>query len=137
MPVPNPPKNKKEFSWGRFSKTLSFWILILLIPVVLIRLTGAKSETAQTIDKEIRKVVEDGYERAKHVLTEQREQLETLAKALLEYETLSGDEIKKTLAGEPIDRGTSKGPAIPAAGSSIPKAKRGGAAIGGPATAGA
>ena len=49
MPVPIPPKNKKEFSWGRFSKTLSFWILILLIPVVLIRLTGAKSEAAQTI----------------------------------------------------------------------------------------
>jgi len=49
MPVPMPPKNKKEFSWGRFSKTLSFWILILLIPVVLIRITGAKSEAAQTI----------------------------------------------------------------------------------------
>jgi cell division protease FtsH len=49
MPVPMPPKNKKEFSWGRFSKTLSFWILILLIPVVLIRLTGAKSDAAQTI----------------------------------------------------------------------------------------
>ena len=49
MPVPIPPKNKKEFSWGRFSKTLSFWILILLIPVVLIQLTGAKAEAAQTI----------------------------------------------------------------------------------------
>jgi cell division protease FtsH len=49
MPVPIPPKNKKEFSWGRLSKTISFWILILLIPVVLIRLTGAKTETAQTI----------------------------------------------------------------------------------------
>jgi cell division protease FtsH len=94
------------------------------------------NETAQAIDKEIRKIVEDGYERAKHVLTEEREQLETLAKALLEYETLSGDEIKKVLAGEPIDRGGAKGPAIPSAGSSIPKAKRP-SAIGGPATAGA
>ncbi len=44
-----PPKNKKEFSWGRFSKTLSFWILILLIPVVLIQLSGAKSEAAKTV----------------------------------------------------------------------------------------
>jgi cell division protease FtsH len=44
-----PPKNKKEFSWGRFSKTLSFWILILLIPVILIQLTGAKSEASKTI----------------------------------------------------------------------------------------
>ena len=49
MPVPMPPKNKKEFSWGRFSKTLSFWILILLIPVVLIKLTGAKSDAAQNV----------------------------------------------------------------------------------------
>jgi cell division protease FtsH len=49
MPVPIPPKNKKEFSWGRFSKTLSFWILILLIPVVLIQLTGAKTEQSKTI----------------------------------------------------------------------------------------
>ena len=48
MPVPIPPKNKKEFSWGRFSKTLSFWILILLIPVVLIQLSGTKAEAAKT-----------------------------------------------------------------------------------------
>jgi cell division protease FtsH len=96
------------------------------------------NETAQAIDNEIRKVVEDGYARAKHLLDEHREDLEKLAHALLEYETLSGDEIKKVIAGEPIDRGGSKGPAIPAAGSSIPKAKRPKpGAIGGPATAGA
>jgi cell division protease FtsH len=96
------------------------------------------NETAQAIDREIRKTVEDGYERAKFVLTENQAQLETLAQALLEYETLSGDEIKKVLAGEPIDRGSNKGPSIPAAGSSIPKAKRPKpGALGGPATAGA
>src|SRR6185312_8693761 len=49
MPVPMPPKNKKEFSWVRFSKTLSFWILILLIPVVLIQLTGSKTEASKQI----------------------------------------------------------------------------------------
>jgi len=96
------------------------------------------NETAQAIDSEIRKVVEDGYARAKHLLDEHRGQLEKLAQALLEYETLSGDEIKKVVAGEPIDRGGSKGPVIPSAGSSIPKAKRPKpGAIGGPATAGA
>jgi cell division protease FtsH len=95
------------------------------------------NETAQAIDKEIRKVVEDGYARAKHLLDEHRDELEKLALALLEYETLSGDEIKKVIAGEAIDRGASKGPAIPAAGSSIPKAKRPKAGIGGPAAAGA
>ena len=102
------------------------------------RQRNMSNETAQAIDKEIRRVVEEGYERAKHLLDEYRDELETLAKALLEYETLSGDEIKKVLAGEPIDRGGAKGPAIPAAGSSIPKAKRPKAGtIGGPATAGA
>src|ERR1044071_6161714 len=50
MPVTIPPKNKKEFSWGRFSKTLSFWILILLIPVVLIQLTGARGDAAKQIN---------------------------------------------------------------------------------------
>jgi cell division protease FtsH len=95
------------------------------------------NETAQAIDKEIRRVVEEGYARAKHLLDEHREQLESLAQALLEYETLSGDEIKKVIAGESIDRGGSKGPSIPAAGSSIPKAKRPKpGAIGGPAAAG-
>jgi len=70
------------------------------------------------------------------LLDENRAELETLALALLEYETLSGDEIKKLLAGETIDRGGSKGPSIPTAGSSIPKAKRPNAgAIGGPAAA--
>jgi cell division protease FtsH len=96
------------------------------------------NETAQLIDKEIRRVVDEGYDRAKHLLDEHRDELEKLAQALLEYETLSGDEITKVVAGEPIDRGGAKGPAIPAAGSSIPKAKRPKAgAIGGPATAGA
>jgi cell division protease FtsH len=50
MPVPTPQKNKKEFSWGRFSKTLSFWILILLIPFVLIQLSGNKEGAAKPVD---------------------------------------------------------------------------------------
>ncbi|MEO7635225.1 MAG: cell division protein FtsH, partial [Sphingomicrobium sp.] len=95
------------------------------------------NETAQAIDSEIRRIVEAGYDRAKHLLEENRAELDTLAKALLEYETLSGDEIKTILAGGSIDRGASKGPALPAAGSSIPKAKRPSAGIGGAAPAGA
>jgi cell division protease FtsH len=96
------------------------------------------NETAQAIDKEIRRIVDEGYARAKVLLEENREELETLAQALLEFETLSGDEIQKLLAGETIERGGTKGPTIPAAGSSIPKAKRPKTGtIGGPATAGA
>ena len=49
MPLPMPPKNKKDFSWGRFSKTLSFWILILLVPVALIQLSTARAEQAPEI----------------------------------------------------------------------------------------
>jgi cell division protease FtsH len=102
------------------------------------RQRNMSDETARAIDKEIRRIVEEGYGRAKHLLDEHREELETLAKALLEYETLSGQEIKTLLGGGSIDRGGSTGTAIPAAGSSIPKAKRPKpGAIGGPATAGA
>ena len=53
------------------------------------RQKNMSNETAQAIDKEIRRIVEQGYDRAKDLLEEHREELETLAKALLEYETLS------------------------------------------------
>ena len=93
------------------------------------------NETAQAIDKEIRRIVEEGYARAKTLLDEHRNELETLAKALLEYETLSGDEIKAVLAGGTIDRGSTSKPSIPMAGSSIPKSKRPKPGIGGAAPA--
>src|SRR4029079_16527441 len=101
------------------------------------RQKNMSDETAQAIDKEIRRIVEQGYDRAKHLLEENRGELETLAKALLEYETLSGDEIKTLLAGGSIERRGPQGAESPAAGSSIPKAKRPASGIGGPATAGA
>jgi len=99
------------------------------------RQKNMSNETAQAIDKEIRRIVEQGYDRAKGLLDKHRDELETLAKALLEYETLSGDEIKTVLEGGSIDRGSTSKPTIPAAGSSIPKAKRPKAGIGGPAPA--
>jgi cell division protease FtsH len=43
------PAPKKGFNWGRFSKTLSFWILIILIPVAFIQLSSSRSEAAPTI----------------------------------------------------------------------------------------
>ena len=101
------------------------------------RQKNMSNETAQAIDKEIRRVVEQGYERAKTLLQKHRKDLETLAKALLEYETLSGDEIKAVLKGETIDRGGSSRPSLPTAGSSIPKARRKSQGLGGTAPAGA
>ena len=51
-------------------------------------------ETAKKVDSEIKKIVDTGYERAKSVLTEKVDDLHKLAKALLIYETLTGDEIR-------------------------------------------
>jgi cell division protease FtsH len=42
-------KNNKGTNWGRLSKTLSFWILILLIPVALIQLSGARADSATEV----------------------------------------------------------------------------------------
>jgi cell division protease FtsH len=95
-------------------------------------------DTARAIDKEIRRIVEESYERAKTLLSDNSAELETLAQALLEFETLSGDEIKTLLEGGTIDRGGSTGTTIPTAGSSIPKAgRKKPRPIGGPAAAGA
>ena len=51
-------------------------------------------ETAKKIDAEVKKIVDKGYERAKNVLSDKIDDLHKLAKALLVYETLSGDEIR-------------------------------------------
>lgn len=61
-------------------------------------------DTAATVDGEIKLIVENAYQRAKQILTDNLDQLHQLAKALLEYELLSGDEIKDILAGKVIIR---------------------------------
>ena len=61
-------------------------------------------DTSAEIEAEVRRFVDEGYKKAKKVLTENIDDLHTIAKALLEYELLSGDEIKALLRGEPIIR---------------------------------
>ena len=56
--------------------------------------------TAQKIDAEVRRIIEDSYTRAQRILTERSTTCTSLAKGLLEYETLTGDEIKALLRGE-------------------------------------
>jgi cell division protease FtsH len=58
-------------------------------------------ETAQLIDSEIRRLVDEGEQTARRLLTEHINDLHTLAKGLLEYETLSGQEVKDLLDGRP------------------------------------
>ncbi len=55
--------------------------------------------TAQRIDAEIRRIIDESYNRAHQILSEHKDDLETLAQGLLEYETLSGDEITGLLKG--------------------------------------
>ena len=71
---------------------------------------NVSEETAQKIDAEIRRLVEAGLAEARRILTEHRDELETLAQGLLEYETLTGDEIKDLLAGRPPVRETGDEP---------------------------
>ena len=61
-------------------------------------------ETARIIDSEIRSIIDGAYARATQILTDNREELELLAKGLLEYETLSGDEIRTVIKGERVVR---------------------------------
>jgi cell division protease FtsH len=90
------------------------------------RTQNVSEQTAQLIDAEVREIVTTGYNRAKDILTTHIDELHALANALLEYETLTGEEIKRVISGEPIDRsGSTTTVAKPAAGvSAIPKAGR-------------
>jgi cell division protease FtsH len=60
--------------------------------------------TAQKIDSEIRRLIDGGYERARKLITEHMAKLHELAHALLEYETLTGEEIGAILRGEPMPK---------------------------------
>jgi cell division protease FtsH len=85
------------------------------------RQQNISENTAQKIDVEVRRLVEEGLAEARKILTEKRADLETLAKGLLEYETLSGDEIKDLLNGKPPVREGVSEPAAPRA-SAVPSA---------------
>ncbi len=78
--------------------------------------------TARLIDEETRRLIEEGEARARAILTREMDDLHTLANGLLEYETLSGLEVDRLLAGKPIDRPTDDEPAAPRGGprSSVP-----------------
>ena len=68
------------------------------------RQQNVSDETAKMIDSEIKRFVEEGYTTARRILEEQVNDLHAVAKALLEFETLSGDEIRAILRGERPNR---------------------------------
>jgi cell division protease FtsH len=90
--------------------------------------SAMSDETAKKIDAEIRKLVEGGHAKATMLLKKHRKQLNLLAEALLEFETLSGDEITQLLKTGKFERDDSKSlqpTNVPVIGTAIPKAGRG------------
>jgi cell division protease FtsH len=90
---------------------------------------SVSAETKRLIEQEVKRLIDEGYQTAKRILTEQSEEWERLAKGLLEYETLTGDEIRKVVAGESLgggddaDKPSSAGGGGLSAIAAIPKAK--------------
>ncbi|MFZ9197977.1 MAG: ATP-dependent zinc metalloprotease FtsH [Paracoccaceae bacterium] len=87
---------------------------------------SVSAETKMLIESEVKRLIDEGYDTARRILMEQSDQFERLAKGLLEYETLTGDEIKRVIAGEKPSADDDAAP--PAAGGgegvvSIPKTR--------------
>ena len=87
---------------------------------------NVSEETAKLIDSEIRQIVDSCYDLAKKILNEKIDDLHSLAKGLIEYETLNGDEITTLLKEGKIDRSNPEeeinnaGPSVPKSGKSAP-----------------
>ena len=84
-------------------------------------------DTAKLIDEEIRRIVTDGEKKAREVLFANRDKLEAITHALMEYETINGEEVHGLMRGEKIVRAVDDeetkgpaGPAVPAAGKMRP-----------------
>jgi cell division protease FtsH len=103
------------------------------------RSQSVSEETARLIDQEVRRLIEEAEGIARKVLTDNLDELHRLATALLEFETLTGEESKKAIKGEDIGRdvpGLMAG--VPAVtGSSIPSTRKPRGGFGGPAPQGA
>ena len=66
---------------------------------------SVSAHTKELIEEEVKTFIQEGYDRAFQILTEHKEEWERLAQGLLEYETLTGDEIKRVMNGEPPQAG--------------------------------
>jgi cell division protease FtsH len=80
--------------------------------------------TAREIDSEIKGIIDRAYAKARHILSENVEELHRLARGLLEHETLSGDEIRTVLRGEKVIRKVVDEPAPESRRASVPPSGR-------------
>ena len=81
---------------------------------------NVSEETARKIDSEVRKIVDEAYNKAKEILSEKIDDLHLLAKALIEYETLTGEEIKELIEKRTFEK-IDPDRTIKDAGTSVPK----------------
>ena len=63
---------------------------------------SVSAETKMKIEQEVKALIDEGYETARRILLEQNDAFEALAQGLLEYETLTGDDIRKVIAGHKL-----------------------------------
>jgi len=68
------------------------------------RQQNVSEETARLIDAEVKRIVMESYERARTLIADNIDGLHTIAQNLLEFETLTGDEIRTLLEGGTIER---------------------------------
>ena len=87
---------------------------------------SVSAKTKEIVETEVKKLIDNGYKVANKILSEKKEEFERLAQGLLEYETLTGDEIKRVMRGDPPhdDNGSEGSSSIDASVTSIPKSKK-------------
>jgi cell division protease FtsH len=66
---------------------------------------SVSAHTKELIEEEVKRFIDEGYAEAYRIISENAEEFERLAQGLLEYETLTGDEIKRVIAGQPPQPG--------------------------------
>ena len=90
---------------------------------------NASDESRELIDQEVRRLVDEAYERAKGILKDNWDEMENLAQGLLEYETLTGEDMMRVIrgdapkVGDDDDSDSDKGSAVPSM-TAIPKTKK-------------
>ena len=94
---------------------------------------SVSAHTKELVEEEVKRFIDEGYDRAFQILTDKKDEWERLAQGLLEYETLTGDEIKRVMNGEPPhapdedeDSDQGSAPSVTAIPKTKPRGKSGG-----------
>jgi cell division protease FtsH len=94
---------------------------------------SVSAHTKELVEEEVKRFIDEGYDQAFKILTEKKDEWERLAQGLLEYETLTGDEIKRVMSGEPPhapdedeDSDQGSAPSVTAIPKTKPRGKSGG-----------